>query len=75
MQMNIKTKLVIAAIPLVLLIIFILQNIETVNVRFLFVDMAMPRALLIFLILVIVIAVGILFRSAIVEYLEQKLRF
>ena len=69
-----KTKLISAVIPLLLVLVFIGQNIETVHVRFLFWDLAMPRAVLVLLILIVGIAIGVLFRSVIVGYIDKKLK-
>ncbi|MFT5423694.1 MAG: putative integral membrane protein [Phycisphaerales bacterium] len=43
-----KFKLIVAAIAVILVIIVILQNTESVQTQILFLDMQMPQALLLF---------------------------
>ncbi len=60
MQAKAKTKTIIAAVLLVLGIIVVIQNTETVETRLLFATVTMPRALLLGLTLVMGIVIGLL---------------
>lgn len=51
---------VVAATLLVLVVIVVLQNTETVETRLLFVTLAMPRSLLLFITLVLGAVIGLL---------------
>lgn len=68
----IKSKVTGATILLALVIVFIIQNTETVQVRLLLWNLSMPRSIMIFLVLLIGVAVGVLFRSAIMGYFGHK---
>ena len=45
-----RIRLIVSGIAAAGLVVFLIQNIETVNVRFLFLDFSMPRAVLILLV-------------------------
>jgi putative membrane protein len=60
-QMNVK--LIIGLILIALTMIFIIQNVEVVQIRFLFWTLTISRALLLFIVLVMGIAVGWLFHA------------
>lgn len=68
----IKSKVTGATILLALVIVFVIQNTETVQVRLLLWNLSMPRSIMIFLVLLIGVAVGVLFRSAIMGYFGHK---
>lgn len=53
-------KNVVAAVLLVLAIVVVLQNTETVDTKLLFVTLSMPRALLLFLTLLVGAVIGLL---------------
>ena len=55
-----KTKLIIAGVLSVLMIVVILQNTEAVETKLLFVSISMPRALLLLITLLIGFVCGIL---------------
>ena len=52
-----KIKVIIIILLAILLIVFVLQNTEIVNVNFFFWDLSIPRALLLF----VCFAVGLIF--------------
>jgi len=54
------SKLILIGILAILLIIIILQNTETVNTTILFMSIAMPRFILLFLVLLIGFAAGVI---------------
>ncbi len=58
-----KTKIVIAIVLTVLLIIFVLQNTEIVIVNFWFWDLSLPRALLLFISFAIGLIIGLIIPS------------
>lgn len=56
-----KAKLIAAGLIALLVVVVILQNTASVETRFLFVTMTMPRAVLLFLMLAIGFFLGLLF--------------
>jgi len=68
----VKAKLIAAFVLAVLAIILVLQNTETVDTKFLFVTVTMPRAALLALTMLIGIAVGILGSLALTGKWEKK---
>ena len=58
-----KTKIVIIILLTVLLIIFVLQNTEIVVVHFWFLDLSLPRALLLFVTFAMGLIIGLIVPS------------
>ena len=58
-----KSKIVIAVLLTVLLIIFVLQNTEIVIVNFWFWDLSLPRALLLFVTFAVGLIIGLIIPS------------
>jgi len=56
--MSLRTKLIFIIISFILAIIFILQNMIMVEIRFFFWTISMPRSLLMFLLLALGLAIG-----------------
>jgi len=59
-----KIRLVLVAALLALVIVFILQNVATVEVQFLFWGFVMPRSLLVFTVLLVGVIAGWVLRAA-----------
>jgi uncharacterized integral membrane protein len=59
-----KTKVVIIILLAVLLIVFVLQNTETVNINFFFWDLTIPRALLLFVCFAVGLIIGLIIPSS-----------
>lgn len=63
---------ILAAILIILVLVFVFQNIEVVKVSFLAWDVSMPRALLVFATLIVGIIVGWLARRPKAKAKEKK---
>ena len=59
-----KTKVIIIILLAVLLIIFVLQNTETVNINVFFWDLSIPRALLLFVCFAMGLIIGLIIPSS-----------
>jgi uncharacterized integral membrane protein len=59
-----KAKIVIIIVLAVLLIIFVLQNTEVVNINFWFWDLSIPRALLLFVCFAMGLIIGLIIPSS-----------
>lgn len=59
-----KTKIIIIIILAVSLIIFVLQNTETVAIKFWFWELSIPRALLLFVCFALGIIIGLIIPSS-----------
>lgn len=59
-----KTKVIIIILLAVLLIVFVLQNTEIVNVNFVFWDLSIPRALLLFVCFAMGLIIGLIIPSS-----------
>lgn len=59
-----KTKVVVIILLAILLIVFVLQNTEIVNVNFFFWDLSIPRALLVFVCFAVGLVFGLLIPSS-----------
>ena len=62
-----RFKLIVAAIVALLVIIVIFQNVESVETRILFVEIKMPRALLLAITLATGFVLGVLFGSRLID--------
>jgi len=62
---RVRPRLIVTVILLVLVFVFALQNVEVVEVEFLFWGFALPRSLLIFTVLVVGAVAGWFLRGAI----------
>lgn len=58
-----KTKVIIIILLAVLLIIFVLQNTETVHINIFFWDLSIPRALLLFVCFAFGLIIGLIIPS------------
>jgi len=67
-----KLKLFFAALAAILILIVILQNMEAVETRLLFVSMTMPRAVLLAATFLIGFAVGVMTSTWIIRKRERK---
>ncbi len=59
--MNIKIKLSLGALLLILVVVFTLQNSEVVNINFLFWSFSLSRALMIFVVFIAGVLLGTFF--------------
>jgi lipopolysaccharide assembly protein A len=67
-----KAKLIIGIVLLGLAVVFIVQNVAVMDLRFLFWTVSMSRALFVFLILAVGITAGWLLHSALIK--RKKMR-
>jgi len=70
--MSLRTKLIFIIISFILAIIFILQNMIMVEIRFFFWTISMPRSLLMFLLLALGLAIGWFLNSYSLSYRKKK---
>jgi uncharacterized integral membrane protein len=68
-ESDMRPKIIAVLILAVLFLIFIIQNVETINVKFLMFEISMPRALT----LIITLAVGLII-GIVLPYEFKKIR-